>query len=299
MPGSKPELPVEISRERHVTEFLRRMIRTPLGKLVYALSHLVYPQNRQNWVEIQRVQYHLPRLAEEFRGYRIAQISDFHFGTWFTRPHLEQVVALVNREKPDLIALTGDFVTSEPEQYGPILTELLTRLSYQDAGVFVLGNHDHWTDPGVVRAALTGAGLIDLSNSVYSIRRGHSSLHIAGVDCYYDGLDRLDLVLEQLPEDGAAVLLAHEPDFADAAAASLRFDLQISGHSHGGQIRFPRLGSLFLPKYAKRYPQGAYQIGSMSLYTNRGLGTAELPIRLNCTPEITIYDLLPIQADSF
>jgi uncharacterized protein len=299
MPSSKPGAPAEISRERQVTEFLRRMIKTPLGQLVYALSRLVYPRNRPDWVEIQQVQYFLPRLAEEFQGYRIAQISDFHFGTWFTRVHLEQVVDLVNREKPDLIALTGDFVTSDPEQFGPILTELLSGLSYNDAGVFVLGNHDHWTDPEVVRAALSGAGLIDLSNSFYSIQRGRSSLHIAGVDCSYDGHDRIDLVLEQLPEDGAAVLLAHEPDFADTAAASLRFDLQISGHSHGGQIRFPRLGSLFLPKHARLYPEGTYQIGSMQLYTNRGLGTAEIPVRLNCTPEITIYTLFPLQADSF
>jgi len=122
--------------------------------------------------------------------------------------------------------------------------------------------------------------------------RGDDKLHLAGVDDYMDGLDCLEDLFQELPEDGkATILLAHEPDFADKAAPTGRFDLQISGHSHGGQIHLPLIGSPFLPRYARKYPRGLYQVGKMILYTNRGLGAAEFNIRWNCRPEITVFTL--------
>jgi predicted MPP superfamily phosphohydrolase len=137
----------------------------------------------------------------------------------------------------------------------------LSRLAPRDASVAVLGNHDHWTRPDVIRRVLRTCGIIDLSNSVHTLSRGGAKLHIAGIDDYMVGWDRLDLVLKQLAQtNGAAILLAHEPDFADLSARSRRFDLQLSGHSHGGQICLPRLGPPFLPRYARKYPSGFYQV---------------------------------------
>ena len=109
------------------------------------------------------------------------------------------------------------------------------------------------------------------------------------------GNDRVSLVLATLPQEGCAILLAHEPDFADYSAASERFDLQISGHSHGGQIVLPYIGSPFLPNFARKYTSGRYQLNGMVHYTNRGLGTAELQVRLNCPPEITLFTLSPVK----
>jgi hypothetical protein len=109
------------------------------------------------------------------------------------------------------------------------------------------------------------------------------------------GNDRLDRVLSKLPPDGCAILLAHEPDFADYSAATGRFDLQISGHSHGGQIVFPVIGAIFLPNFAKKYTSGRYNVNGMAQYTNRGLGTAEIQVRLNCPPEITIFTLSSVK----
>ena len=114
---------------------------------------------------------------------------------------------------------------------------------------------------------------------------------MGGVDDVWSGIARLDVVLEKLPEDGAAILLAHEPDFADASAATGRFDLQISGHTHGGQVVVPFYGAPILPYLGQRYPAGLYQVGDMLQYTNRGVGMARIPIRINCPPEITLFTL--------
>jgi len=107
-------------------------------------------------------------------------------------------------------------------------------------------------------------------------------LHVAGVDDVWERQDRLDLVLKATPEAGAAILLAHEPDFADVSAATRRFDLQISGHSHGGQVIIPLRGPPLLPRYAKKYPMGLCQVGSMMQYTNRGVGMVPPRVRFNC-----------------
>jgi predicted MPP superfamily phosphohydrolase len=104
-------------------------------------------------------------------------------------------------------------------------------------------------------------------------------------------MDRLYLLMKSLPQDGAAILLAHEPDFADVAAATQRFDLQISGHSHGGQIVLPIIGPPMLPEFGRKYPSGLYNINNMLLYTNRGVGVTTVNARFNCRPEITIFTL--------
>jgi predicted MPP superfamily phosphohydrolase len=132
-------------------------------------------------------------------------------------------------------------------------------------------------------------GIIDLSNTVYSLDRAEASLHFGGVDDIKMGKDRLDMVLDQLPTDGAAILLAHEPDFADATVRTGRFDLQISGHSHGGQVIVPLIGPLVLPELGQKYPLGLYELDSMYQYTNRGVGMSEPAVRFNCRPVLTIF----------
>ncbi|HEX7974884.1 MAG TPA: metallophosphoesterase [Anaerolineales bacterium] len=254
-------------------------------------SKRIAPSRVEDWVEITQVRLELPNLPPEFHGYRLVQISDFHIGTWMSRVELAQAVGMVNRLKPDLVAITGDFVTEDPECYVDDLAGALSKLSSKDGVFAVLGNHDHWTDPTVMRRALRLGGVSELCNTFRTLQRGAACLHIAGVDCSMVGLDRLDQVLERLPAQGGAVLLAHEPDFADRSAASRRFDLQISGHSHGGQVCLPLVGPLFLPRCARKYPSGFYRVGGMILYTNRGLGTAKFQLRINCPPEITVFTL--------
>jgi uncharacterized protein len=252
-----------------------------------AYTTLVEP----TWIDVSHVSLALPRLTAEFCGYRIAQLSDIHLGDWMNSERLADVVRLANAQSPNLITITGDFVTRQAERQADDLVRELSQLKGHDAVVAVLGNHDYWSDPQVVRQALTASGIRELANIVHTVRRGNATLHIAGVDDIWEGHDRLDLVLNTLPADGAAILLAHEPDFADESAATGRIDLQLSGHSHGGQIVAPFVGPLHVPRFARKYPSGRYQIGGMVQYTNRGVGMISPYVRLNCRPEITIFHL--------
>ena len=277
--------------KRLVMFAVRLLLHNKVGIAVGGATRVLYPRNGNDWVDVTQVQMTLPRLAPTFDAYRLVQISDFHLGTWLSYTQLEHAIDLVNQQQPDVVAITGDFVSYHAKHYYDDLVKALGKIQARDGIVAILGNHDHWSDPFVIRQVLAQTGIIDLSNDVHTLIRGNDCLHLCGVDDYMTANDHLGSVLSQLPEQGAAILLAHEPDFADISGSTGRFDLQISGHSHGGQIVFPWIGSPFLPGYARKYPSGAYQVNGMKLYTNRGLGTAEFQVRWNCRPEITAFTL--------
>ena len=229
------------------------------GVGVFGYAHNIEPTR----YDITPIDLTLPRLTPAFDGYRIVQISDIHLdGAVMTRERLAHIVELVNRQSPDLVAITGDFVTHDPDIFAPDLIESLRDLTPRDAALAVLGNHDHWTDAPTVRGIIAESGLTDISNYVHTISREGELLHIGGIDDFWERQDRLDLVLDQLPVQGAAMLLAHEPDFADISAATGRFDLQLSGHSHGGQVILPLIGPPKLPAFAKKYPVGITKLGA-------------------------------------
>jgi predicted MPP superfamily phosphohydrolase len=244
-----------------------------------------------SWIAVTQVHVRMPGMAPAFDGYRIAQISDLHLGDWLQLPQLAQVVRTVNGLGADLIAVTGDFITSHASKHAQDLITGLRDLHASDGVTGILGNHDHWSSAATIRRVIAESGLLDLNNAVHTLQRGSSLLQIAGVDDIWERKARLDDVLAAMPREGAAVLLAHEPDFADTSAASGRFGLQISGHSHGGQVIVPFIGPLELPLYAKKYPLGRYQVGRMTQYTNRGIGMLQPHVRFNCRPEITVYTL--------
>ena len=244
--------------------------------------------------DINHISLTLPRLNPAFNGYRIAQISDIHMdGKTMNRSQLQNHVAKINQEKPDLVVITGDFMTRKVQYVMDDLIKPLIQLNPPDGVLAVPGNHDYWTAGSVerVRAVMESANIIDLSNRVHIIERDGASLYIGGVDDVIHRRARLDLVLNDLPPTDCAILLCHEPDFADITSATMRFDLQLSGHTHGGQIRIPLLGALVSPKHGQRYNMGLYQVHDLQLYVNRGLGTVTLPLRFNCPPEVTIFTL--------
>jgi predicted MPP superfamily phosphohydrolase len=243
-------------------------------------------------VEIKHMMLTLPQLAPEFDGYRIVQIGDLHLDDWTRPERLRWITQTVNEQQPDLVTIMGDFASySARELDTQRLVEALRLLSAHDGCVAILGNHDYLTDVSLVRSCIRESGVTELINDIRTLKRGDAALHIAGIDDVMEGRSRLDLVLEKLPEEGAAILLAHEPDFADVSAATGRFDLQLSGHSHGGQIGVPLLRRLVLPPFSQRYIRGLYEVGGMILYTNRGLGFVHLRLRFLCRPEITVFTL--------
>jgi predicted MPP superfamily phosphohydrolase len=156
----------------------------------------------------------------------------------------------------------------------------------------VMGNHDFFTDSDRVTQILRADGIQVLHNQSVPIELDAGRFWLAGVGDVIGGAANLDAALQHVPNDEATILMAHEPDYADYVARR-PVDLQLSGHSHGGQVRFPFLRPLYLPELGQKYIAGLYKIGPLTLYTNAGLGTVILPIRWNCPPEITLLTLRP------
>ena len=134
---------------------------------------------------------------------------------------------------------------------------------------------------------MQAVGIPTFSNTSVAIEKDGGRFWLAGVDDVLGGGADLPEALRRVPGEDAVVLMAHEPDYADHVAR-YPVDLQLSGHTHGGQIRIPFLRPLYLPPLAKKYVWGLFKIRELTLYTNAGLGTVELPVRWNCPPEITL-----------
>lgn len=243
------------------------------------------------WFEIVKIDLKIPSLSSQFNGFKIVQISDIHIGKAMTAKRLDRVVNLVNKQQPDVVAITGDFATENPEKYAAILTAGLQQLNPKIKTFAVLGNHDYWSNAAAVSKVLQASNILELKNRVYSIEKEGERLNFSGIDDVWAGKPDLDLVLKQLPDRGANVLLVHEPDFADTIAPLKKFDLQISGHSHGGQVRVPFFGAPILPYLGKKYSLGKYQVNDTIVYTNRGVGMVLLQLRFDCRPEITVFNL--------
>jgi predicted MPP superfamily phosphohydrolase len=260
------------------------------GSLVYSVF------GEPTWLDVEQVEIVLPRLPKSFSGLRVMHISDIHIGGWMNRERLSDVIRLAKRQKPDLVLLTGDYVighswNENSDDAAQGFVEEVSKLTVDCLALGVLGNHDHWTNAEKVRVMLSNCGVVELNNSVYSLRRGNERLHIAGVDDVRENKARLDDVCKLLPDEGGTILLAHEPDFADISSQKGLFDLQLSGHSHGGQVVLPFYGPIILPYLGRKYPSGLYKVGGMWQYTNRGVGMTEPAVRFNCRPEITILTL--------
>jgi uncharacterized protein len=259
---------------------------------------------KSNWFTVETIQLKLRRLPDVFSGLRVAQISDIHMGGWMNGDRLQLVADWIMAQSPDLLLITGDFLigrgfTEVSRQWIMELTKVLTPLAASVPSFAVLGNHDYWTNPDAIREMLFLCRITDLTNTVFTLSREGENLHLCGVDDVRAGNVRLDQVLAHLNDHSAAILLAHEPDFADISAATGKFDLQISGHTHGGQVVIPYLGAPILPHLGRKYPSGLYKVGNMFQYTNRGLGANRLSIRWNCPPEVTIFTLKSMDLEIF
>jgi uncharacterized protein len=253
-----------------------------------------------NGFAVETVHLRLKKLPRVFSGFRIAQISDIHMGGWMTPDRLQQVAELVIAQKPDILVITGDFLkgrsfTETAKQGLRDLAKVLFPLASSVPMFAVLGNHDYVTNPEAIRGMLRDCRITDLTNTAFALTYEGESLYLCGVDDIRHGNVRLDDVIAQLGENSAAILLVHEPDFADVSAATGKFDLQISGHTHGGQIVIPFYGPPVLPPSGRKYPSGLYKVGNMFQYTNRGVGTDTVSARINCPPEITIFVLASME----
>lgn len=264
---------------------------------------------------VEHLRVSIADLPTHLKGMRLVQLSDFHFdGIRLSPKLLDEAIAASNAAQPDLVMLTGDFITDDP---APIhdLAQRLTRLKSQSGVYAVLGNHDirYRHSRLEVASALEDRNIRVLWNQIaYPVGK---ELAIVGLADYWSSDFRPAPVLEQLDLATPRIVLSHNPDTAEILQ-KWRIDLQLSGHTHGGQVFVPGIGNmahhlsefyLNLPQRTKRYvpllkqcartmkhwewAQGLHAVGQNQLYVNRGLGTY-LPGRFWCPPEVTVITLV-------
>ncbi|MGM0873401.1 MAG: metallophosphoesterase [Bacillota bacterium] len=234
-----------------------------------------------------------PKIPKAFDGFKIVQFSDTHLSDFFTLKRLNTIVTNINQLSPDLLFFTGDLM-DEPNQYTEInkVVPVLEKLNAPFGKYAVYGNHDHGgygTD--IYKNVITMSGFTLLQNEVANVSMiDGSKIGIAGIDDLMLGKPNYEGTLGNLNKDLFNILLAHEPDAA-LEAKKYNVDLQLSGHSHGGQIQVPFYGPLITPPYSTVYSEGMYDVEKMKVYVNRGLGTTRLPFRFLSVPEITVFTL--------
>ncbi|MBN1311839.1 MAG: metallophosphoesterase [Anaerolineae bacterium] len=264
---------------------LRAGLKLVAGSALTALGATAYATEIEpRWPKVDRVRVPIQALPPTFNGYRIVQLSDIHLGSFTPPETITRAIRIALDLAPDLIALTGDYVLDVMDTAA--LQAELGKLAAHGHVFATMGNHDHWLDPAGVRLALANAGIPELQNASRPIVRGDQAIWLMGVDDIWERHHDLPSALADVPPDAVSILLAHEPDYADEATLTNQVTLQLSGHSHGGQVRIPGIGAPILPYLGRKYPYGLRRIGSMWLYTNRGVGEIPPAVRVNCRPEI-------------
>jgi predicted MPP superfamily phosphohydrolase len=250
----------------------------------------------------ERVTVSVPSLPENLEGFTIGVLSDLHLGLTPTE-HVRRAAESLAELQPDVICIVGDFTggatdTSRTDQSddsshkspGESMEEIDYALQplkgFQEA-YGVPGNWDRWLEGGAPASDLTTVTML--------INRGvlvAPNLWLCGVDDALLGSPNVDRAIMGAPSGAIKVLLAHEPDLADEVQPDQGISLQISGHSHGGQVRIPGVGPVFLPPMGERYDMGLYQTSTHQVYTTRGIGMSHMPVRFMCPPEITLITLV-------
>jgi len=245
---------------------------------------------RRRWVRVRTLDVAIPDLPPSFDGYRIAQLSDLHIGSLCPRERGYGWARRVNDLDVDLVALTGDYVTSGVAFHEDIAA-VITALKGRDGVVAVMGNHDYFGDGEPLIGLLRGGGVTVLRNEWKTLERGGGRVTLAGVDDTWTR--RADVARSLKGRDPAlpVIALAHDPAlFPKLARAGA--SLVLSGHTHWGQIAAPFMATrLNISRLSFRYHAGMYREGSSTLYIHPGLGTTGPPIRVGSPPEITILRL--------
>jgi predicted MPP superfamily phosphohydrolase len=251
-----------------------------------------------NWLE---QTYHQIRLPHRnlTTGVRILHLSDFHASTVVPFSLIAKAIDDGLSMKPDVICLTGDFITNAAVVDQEVYERLLRRLSNAAPTFACLGNHDGgcwavrmggFSDADVVRRLLDAGGVSLLDNRSELVRTRGQSLRLVGVgDLWSDGVDGPVAFSEVRPEE-PAILLAHNPDTKDILA-NHPWDVMLSGHTHGGQVLVPLLGTRFVPVKDKRFIAGLKEWNGRWVYVSRGVGNV-CGVRVNCRPEVSLLHVV-------
>ena len=277
--------------------FLKRTFGSFLTVLGLSSGGYLYANRIEpSLLDIQKLQIKHPLIPNSFDGIKIIQFSDTHLGFQYNLHQFNKLVKKINLLKPDIILFTGDLM-DEPNQYTEInkLIPILKKLHAPLGKYCIFGNHDHGGyGSDIYRNIMETTDFTVLLNESAPIKlKDGSTIYLLGIDDAMLGKPNLPLTLKNVPKDTFKILLSHAPDLAETAS-QYPVHWQLSGHSHGGQIKIPFFGALVTPPFAQIYPEGLYSIGEnnpLSLYVNRGIGTTRLPFRFMSKPELSIFTL--------
>ena len=262
---------------------------TPLRALALNLSQAARSALTEPFrLTVEHHQIHLQRLPRELDGFRIVQLSDIHHSPFTSREQIERAVETANSLQPDIVALTGDYVSKE-RAYAAPCAELLSGLRARHGVYAVLGNHDHWTDAALITDLFRAEGITVLVNQGMRFENNGAAFWLAGVDDTMVGLEDLPLALAGSSDNEFKLLLAHNPIILRRAARA-GVDLVLSGHTHGGQVRL-RSERNTAGRPRRRLLKGLARQGETQIYITRGLGTVVLPVRFGCPPEVSLLEL--------
>ncbi|MBP2239943.1 putative MPP superfamily phosphohydrolase [Cytobacillus eiseniae] len=289
-------MPKKITRR----SFLKRTFGSIIA--IFGLGGGTYYYSKEIETKLTDVTYHEiinPAIPTSFNDFKIVQFSDTHLGFQYNSQQLKKLVERINRLNPDVIFFTGDLMDA-PNEYDEenIIIPILKELKAPFGKFAIYGNHDHGgygTD--IYKSIMQKTDFQLLLNSHHKINLvDESSIYIIGVDDAMLGKPDILSAVHGIPDDSYKILLSHAPDFADEASA-YNVQLQLSGHTHGGQVQVPLVGALVKPPFGEKYHEGFYQIGQTTLYVNRGLGTTRLPFRFLSKPELTVFTLKSLKKE--
>lgn len=287
---------VESPPQKHRGLSRRRFIQS--GAVAAGLAVLYPIEISRHDLQVEKHNILLPKLPDEFKGMKIVQISDLHFEEFNESFFTQHVIDVVNGLKPDMVLYTGDFVS-----YGPFPISYARKRIAPCAEILArtecplrfasLGNHDYVVGWKLVKGTLEEHGIRTLVNEAVPIERGGKRLWLVGLGsaCCSASLPEKAIPGSAMRDHESVLLMSHEPDVLPQIA-SYGVDLMLSGHTHGGQIRFPFVPPMFLPTLGKIYVEGLFRLGDTQLYVNRGIGAVLIPVRFNCRPEITQFTLV-------
>lgn len=251
-----------------------------------------------NRLVIRHQTLHINQWPSGLSGLKIAVLSDIHAGGWaIDDEKLLLIVERTNQLQPDLILIPGDFIhgdgrpdpsTLAPEVFAPALKDFRAPL-----GVYaVLGNHDWWYDGERVRSALEANGIKVLENEVVTVDARGTSFWLAGLADLWTRPQRVEATIGGVPQGETVIALAHNPDIFPQLPQ--RVSLLVAGHTHGGQVRLPLIGSVVhVSNFNERYEVGHVVENGRHLFVTTGIGTSIVPVRFGVPPEIVLLTLKP------
>lgn len=252
-------------------------------------------------VVVESTDVNLP-LGENGPGQlRAVLLSDFHFDPLYETDYLEKCISLASELRADVAFFTGDFITGHSRRVDD-LSQILGRIHAPGGAFACLGNHDYGQHANVIVQSLKRQGIETLQNQHTRVRLSNGEVVVAGLQSAWSSRPDWSEASHGMGANDRAIVLMHEPDYAKNLHSDKRAILQLSGHTHGGQVCLPGVGPLRLPPWGKNYTAGLFNVNGMALYVTRGIGTMHLSLRLFCPPEITCLnitnsDLLEVGTD--